>query len=119
MTIARAMARQGDCLHHSKTGVSSTRQRHVPRHVKKREKQIIKPLVDYLLEDYMAPVVTIVYIEKPVLVFFVRADNVGYARPDGSFTPGLSTLERVHAATFPTREAALQWARQQGFTVHA
>lgn len=67
----------------------------------------------------MAPAVTIVYIEKPFLVFFVRADNVGYARADGSFTPGLSTAERAYAATFPTREAALQWARQQGFTVHA
>ena len=65
----------------------------------------------------MSPIVRIVYIEHPVLVFFVRGDNVGYARPDGSFTPGLSTWERAHAATFPTREAAVEWAEEQGFTV--
>ena len=65
----------------------------------------------------MSPTLRTDYIERPVLVFFVRGDNVGYARPDGSFTPGLSTLERVHAATFSAREDALEWAQGQGFTV--
>ena len=65
----------------------------------------------------MAPIVRIVYIEHPFPVFFVRGDNVGYAKADGSFTPGLSTWERAYAATFPTREDALEWAREQGFTV--
>jgi hypothetical protein len=65
----------------------------------------------------MPPIVRIVYIEHPVPVHFVRGDNVGYARLDGSFTPGLSTWERAHAAMFPTREAALEWAQEQGFIV--
>jgi hypothetical protein len=65
----------------------------------------------------MSPIVRIVYVQHPILVFYVRGDNVGYAKPDGSFTPGLSTWERVFATTFSSREAALAWALKQGFTV--
>ena len=65
----------------------------------------------------MSPIVRIVNIERPFPVFFVRGDNVGYAKEDGSFTPGLSTWERAYAATFRSREEALAWALEQGFTV--
>ena len=65
----------------------------------------------------MSPNVRIVYIQHPIPTFFVRGDNVGYAKPDGSFTPGLSTWERAYAAAFPSRGAAASWALDQGFTV--
>jgi len=65
----------------------------------------------------MSPIVRIVHIERSFPVFFVKGDNVGYAQPDGSFTPGLSTAERVFAATVRSREEALAWALRQGFKV--